>query len=352
MGRQAGPAAQLADLWRNLGAGSKVTLSLAGAALIALLASWYAREPPTPNPHRFSTSPGKPPSETTSAAQPQRWAVPIATPLGRQRDAAAAELEDTLSQMEGVEKARVTLNRPDPAPYAGEEPSASAAICLWFEPEACPSEAMVEGIVGYLCRAVPELRRDSITIVDGAGRTLFADGQAVSATLRLLASERVAAAEDRPTRPLWALGRAEGALLVCLAALLALLAALMTLRGRGGNARGASRADEPSAAGPTPQASAYMSGFEPAAMVAALAAERPQVVAFALSRMAPAAAAEVGGGLPEALRREVNLRLAASGEVAPVIAAAAERALLQCAERALLATPDHSVDRSSADGGT
>jgi len=235
--------------------------------------------------------------------------------------------------MDGIEKARVALNQPAPALYADEKASASAAICLWFKEGARPSQALIEGIAVFATRAVPSLSITNVSIVDSAGRMLFERGKAVPEGLRV-AGASVTAGQQPPKadgQP-WSGRPVVAALLLCLVAFGTALTAIVLRRSRRPQAavpgRPAERADGPMVQGPP------LSGIGVDAMVSTLARERPQVVAFALSRMGADEAREVLARMPDDLRQDAHQRLSRMRGVAPAIAAAAE-SFVENVERSL-----------------
>ena len=360
MQRHADPLRQIADLWRNVGAGGKAGVIVAGIALLALLITWYAGQP---SPR--GTTPTHPPSAENAADAPderpaRKWPVPIATPMARERDRATAELETTLSEMEGIDRARVALNPADPTLFTEEEKPATAAICLWLKPDLTPTHAMVEGIATYVSRAVPALPLENITIVDGGGRTLFADGQVVDTGVRDIAAavaRSKAPAPDLWNRPPVSAEALQGVLLLSLAALAVVLTAILTrLRRPRREAAPAPEGPEGALEPGTPESPPSLSDFDTDAVIVALSRERLQVVAFALSGMQPQDAVAVLQGSPEGLQRDVMELLPNLGEVAPTIAAAAEEALLESTRRAaVLGTQGSSSSDASpaaaANGG-
>ncbi len=344
---QTEPIRQLVELWRTTGGVAKAAIVVAAVTLAGLLVMWYAHDAPVQAPPdsaaRFQ--------DASEREPPRKWAIPVAMPLQQGLERLAAELEDILSQMDGISKAEVVLNRLDPTLFGDEEAHVTAAMCLWFAPDTTPSAATLQGIAAYVSRAVPDLTEQGVTIVDGKGRTLFLDGQVVQSNLQDLAaaaSTKLTVSKRPSPRWSWRPGSVSGTIALGLAVVVVLTVTVMMLR-RGGRlsliAAGADNREFQSEP-PTAEEASPLSGLEAGAIAAALRLERPQVIAFALTRMGPDEAAVVLEGMPAAVRRDMQERMARLKHVSPVIASAAEKAIAESAR--LLGASSEEVNQWGA----
>lgn len=331
---RADPIRQVVELWGASSGTAKAVAIAAVATLIVVLVSWYTQEPARDASIAASTDSTARSPDSREKKPPQKWALPIARPLQQGMERLAGELEDTLSEMGGIANARVVLNRPDPTLFSDETAHVTAAVCLWLDPNATPSAAAIQGTATYISRAVPDLTEKGVTIVDGNGRVLFMDGQVVQNNLRdptTTAPARLASS-GKPS-PWWSrpLESRAGVTILSLVIAMVLVAIFMTLRRGGRLSAAAARSEKGETPPAAVQEASPLSGLDASAVIAALRFERPQVMAFALARMDEGKAAAVLRGMPEAVRKDVQERMAYMGDVSPVIASAAEEAIAESA---------------------
>ncbi|MGQ9696407.1 MAG: flagellar basal-body MS-ring/collar protein FliF [Armatimonadota bacterium] len=88
------------------------------------------------------------------------------------RRAIQGELERTISQLSGVEQARVHLVIPQDRLFQNERQNPSASVVLKLRTGAAPSEEEVSAVVHLVSAAVEGLKPESVTVVDTRGRVL------------------------------------------------------------------------------------------------------------------------------------------------------------------------------------
>jgi len=88
------------------------------------------------------------------------------------RRAIQGELERTISQLSGVEQARVHLVIPQDRLFQSERQSPSASVVLKLRTGAAPSEEEVSAVVHLVSAAVEGLKPEGVTVVDTRGRVL------------------------------------------------------------------------------------------------------------------------------------------------------------------------------------
>ncbi|UHA73939.1 flagellar basal-body MS-ring/collar protein FliF [Paenibacillus sp. 481] len=94
----------------------------------------------------------------------------------RYNNALNGEIERLLSQMQGVQDAKVIINLPQETVFATpDEEQASASIVMRFKPGYRPDQSAVDGYYNLIKTAVPNLAIDNITISSDEG-PLFASG--------------------------------------------------------------------------------------------------------------------------------------------------------------------------------
>ncbi len=327
------PIRQLIDLWRGASGVTKAAVIVVAVTLAGLLVGWYAQEPAHDTPVPASTDSAVRSPDAPEGKPSQKWALPIARPLQQGMERLAGELEETLNEMDGISKARVVLNRPEPALFNDDAAHVTAAICLWLNPDIVPSAAAIQGIAAYVSRAVPALTEKAVTIVDGRGRTLFLDGQVVQNNLRSLPTAApVMFPSSRKSSQWWSrpLESMAGVTILGLVIAVALVAVGMMVW-RFVRLSAADGAREKPETPPAAEGASPLGGLDAGAIAAALRFERPQVMAFALARMDPNEAAVVLEGMPEAVRQDMQERMARLGHVSLVIALAAEKAIAESA---------------------
>jgi len=84
------------------------------------------------------------------------------------------ELVRTITQMEGVESARVHLGLPERALFRGDRTQPSAAVTLTLRPGLGADPARVAGIQRLVAAAVPDLPESKVVVLDAEGRVISA----------------------------------------------------------------------------------------------------------------------------------------------------------------------------------
>jgi len=84
------------------------------------------------------------------------------------------ELAKTIMKFDQVAYARVHIVLPDPTPFVREREPASASVVLRLKPGTRLRAQNAHSIVSLVCGAVEGLSPENVTIVDTAGRTLYA----------------------------------------------------------------------------------------------------------------------------------------------------------------------------------
>lgn len=84
------------------------------------------------------------------------------------------ELVRTITQMDGVESARVHLGLPERALFRGDRTAPSAAVTLTMRPGLTADPARVAGIQQLVAAAVPDLPEAKVVVLDGDGRVISA----------------------------------------------------------------------------------------------------------------------------------------------------------------------------------
>ncbi|MBC7339869.1 MAG: flagellar M-ring protein FliF [Firmicutes bacterium] len=84
------------------------------------------------------------------------------------------ELARTITQVEGVEQARVHIVVPEPQLFAAQERPVTAAVLLKLRPGAELGDEQVSGIVHLVTHSVEGLRPEGVSVVDQFGRVLSA----------------------------------------------------------------------------------------------------------------------------------------------------------------------------------
>ncbi|MEW6546431.1 MAG: flagellar basal-body MS-ring/collar protein FliF [Bacillota bacterium] len=84
------------------------------------------------------------------------------------------ELARTITQVEGVEQARVHIVVPEPRLFASQEHPVTAAVLLKLRPGTELGVEQVRGIVHLVTHSVEGLRPDGVSVVDQYGRVLSA----------------------------------------------------------------------------------------------------------------------------------------------------------------------------------
>lgn len=84
------------------------------------------------------------------------------------------ELVRTITQMEGVERARVHLALPERALFRAERSEPTAAVTIEMKPGRIADAARVAGIQRLVSAAVPDLPEGKVVVLDGEGRTISA----------------------------------------------------------------------------------------------------------------------------------------------------------------------------------
>lgn len=84
------------------------------------------------------------------------------------------ELARTISQLEGVEQARVHIAVPEPQLFASQVKPVTAAVLLRLRPGAELEPQQVQGIVHLVTHGVEGLKAEDVTVVDQRGQVLSA----------------------------------------------------------------------------------------------------------------------------------------------------------------------------------
>jgi len=84
------------------------------------------------------------------------------------------ELVRTISEMDGVESARVHLALPEKTLFRGDRVEPKAAVTLTMKPGQTADPARVAGIQRLVAAAVPDLPEAKVVILDAAGRAISA----------------------------------------------------------------------------------------------------------------------------------------------------------------------------------
>ena len=82
------------------------------------------------------------------------------------------ELARSIMQIEQVEQARVLLAMPEPSPFANEQNEPSASVSIKVRRGVRLSRDAVGGIVHLVGHAIPGMRAENVTVVDGSGSVL------------------------------------------------------------------------------------------------------------------------------------------------------------------------------------
>lgn len=79
-------------------------------------------------------------------------------------------VEDHLMQLDGIQRARVTLALPDTTLFAEDQSAVTASVILYAAPgsDVLSSRSSIQGIQNLVMRTVEGLTKDNITIVDGS----------------------------------------------------------------------------------------------------------------------------------------------------------------------------------------
>lgn len=85
------------------------------------------------------------------------------------------ELERAILRMAKVAYANVKVAMPEPSPFIRDEKPVTAAVLVQTRPSQNLTRTEVQGIVGFLSRAVQGLKPENVTVVDHLGRTLTGD---------------------------------------------------------------------------------------------------------------------------------------------------------------------------------
>ncbi len=92
------------------------------------------------------------------------------------RRATEGELARTIGRLSGVRSARVHLTLPEKGLFRDEGRAAQAAVVLNLQPGRVLNERELSGVRHLVASAVPSLGPNSVTIVDGRGSVLAAEG--------------------------------------------------------------------------------------------------------------------------------------------------------------------------------
>lgn len=85
------------------------------------------------------------------------------------------ELTRTILEIDGVEKARVHLNVPEPSVFVRDRQPASASILLGLKPGVTLEPAQIKGIMHLVASSVEGLKPEAVTVLDENGQLLSAD---------------------------------------------------------------------------------------------------------------------------------------------------------------------------------
>lgn len=85
------------------------------------------------------------------------------------------ELGRTISELEGVERARVHIVLPKESVFSENEKDATASILLKLKPGAELDEEPVQGIVNLVSKSVEGLKQKNVSVVDANGNILTSD---------------------------------------------------------------------------------------------------------------------------------------------------------------------------------
>lgn len=121
------------------------------------------------------------------------WGMTDFTQRVNYRRALEGELERTISEIRGVESAKVHLAIPESSSIRRQDQSAEASVVLQISAGQSPSADIVQGISHLVASSVNGLRSENVTIVDGTGRLLSQPdepGSAAALNSRQLAIQR------------------------------------------------------------------------------------------------------------------------------------------------------------------
>lgn len=97
--------------------------------------------------------------------------TPFVQTVNYQR-ALQSERARSVTQIEGIQSARVLIARPEPTPFVRDQRPPTASVLLRLKPGATLNRATAAGIVSLVARSVEGLKPENVTVVDSAGRLL------------------------------------------------------------------------------------------------------------------------------------------------------------------------------------
>lgn len=94
------------------------------------------------------------------------------------------ELERTITQIKGVNRARVHISRPEDSLFVRDREKASAAVLLDLSPGVDLQAEQVKAVVNLVAGSVQQLEPEDVTVIDSRGRVLSARGPEVGYAMR------------------------------------------------------------------------------------------------------------------------------------------------------------------------
>lgn len=91
------------------------------------------------------------------------------------------ELARTISQLDGVQSARVHLVIPEESLFTEQQQPTTAAVVLQLKPGSRLTDEQVRGVVHLVSAAVPGLQPEHVTVVDESGNALWSGGGVAAA---------------------------------------------------------------------------------------------------------------------------------------------------------------------------
>ncbi len=228
---------------------------------------------------------------------------PLPGTLGREDADLADALERALAGFDGIESARVVIVRPPTAAFQEPAPR-RAAVQVALSPEVPRLNSWTETVVAFILQAIPDLDPQELTIVDSAGHSLYAAGQAQAPQVQPSgeAAEDEAAAGGSSAAWWWLLVVALGGL--------AAIAAILERQRR--------RAEAAPVAEPGPLS--FLESLSNEELRTAFGGERAEVVGAALSQLSPRA----GSRLRRALSVPAHVQAPRNAPSAEVLRALGE----------------------------
>ena len=103
------------------------------------------------------------------------WDDPRLAPQ-KQLEKRERRIAETLTRMDAIETAAVTIGRPEPSPFLRDKEPTTASVVLKLRPNAALSRTMAFAIVATVSNSVEGLDQNNITVTDTRGRILWSGG--------------------------------------------------------------------------------------------------------------------------------------------------------------------------------